>query len=101
MTTANPETVPLMTLSLLPEDRKIHKDENLVDTSNPRVYFVNENGIYMSVFRDVVCKTKVIKVRNTGRMKIVCNLPPLHIPESDFKPTDNLLVSSKQNMTRK
>ena len=93
-----------MTLSLLPENRKIHKDENLVDTSNSRVYFVNENGIYMSVFRDVVCKTKVIKVRNTGRMKIVCNLPPLHkctFAESDFKPTGNLLVSSKQNATRK
>lgn len=58
-----------MTLSLLPEDQKIHEDdENIVNRSNPKVYFVNENGIYMSVFREVVSGTKVIS--DAGRMKI-------------------------------
>ena len=64
-----------MTLSLLPEDQKIHEDdENIVNRSNPRVYFVNENGIYMSVFREVISGTKVIN--DTGRMKIGHISPP-------------------------
>ena len=67
-----------MTLSLLPEDQKIHEDdENIVNRSIPRVYFVNENGIYMSVFREVISGTKVIN--DTGRMKIE-HISPLFRP---------------------
>jgi hypothetical protein len=57
LTTGNPEEIPLMTLSLLPDERKIRAD---VDRSNPKVYFVNECGIYMSVFREVIYGPKVI-----------------------------------------
>ena len=46
-----------MTLSLLPDERKIHTE---VDRSNPKVYFVNESGIHMCLFREVVYGTKVI-----------------------------------------
>jgi hypothetical protein len=57
LTTGNPESIPLMTLSLLPDERKIHTE---VDRSNPKVYFVNESGIHMCLFREVVYGTKVI-----------------------------------------
>jgi hypothetical protein len=50
-----------MTLSLLPDERKIRAD---VDRSNPKVYFVNECGIYMSVFREVIYGLKVIDLPN-------------------------------------
>ncbi|CAB3984687.1 Ankyrin repeat and zinc finger domain-containing 1, partial [Paramuricea clavata] len=55
LTTGNPESIPLMTLSILPDERKIHTE---VDRSNPKVYFVNESGIHMSLFREVVYGTK-------------------------------------------
>ncbi|XP_028404605.1 ankyrin repeat and zinc finger domain-containing protein 1-like [Dendronephthya gigantea] len=58
LTTANPETIPLMTLSLLPNQRDLKSEENLVDRSNPKVYFVNQNGTRMSVFREVVYGAK-------------------------------------------
>lgn len=53
-----------MTLSLLPNERDLKSEENLVDRSNPKVYFVNENGIHMSVFREVIYGAKVNDIRD-------------------------------------
>ena len=60
VTTGNPEDLPLMTLSLMPNERKECAEENALERSNPKVYFVNESGNHMSVYREVVCGTKVL-----------------------------------------
>lgn len=52
------ESVPLMTSSLLADEDNLPTDE--VHKSNPKIYFVNEGGIHMSVFREVVYGAKVM-----------------------------------------